>query len=174
MSQVSGLAEYWGRGGRRTDIRPLLESIAGIGGASSLDIVHVLPSFARERLYRYPRLTAQDLDRPILANCLWTALNFFNAAPDDRCLDVRFSVEHLKQDYYVVENNFQLGDIVAILDEKGNIFHTAVYLADNLVFTKNGMSPVAPWVILPIDTVLDYYRPRSEKPRLIYHRRKDF
>jgi hypothetical protein len=172
LSQVPGMADYWGNGGRRTDIRPLLESIVGVGADSSLDIVHLLPSFARERLYRYPRLTAQDLDRPILANCLWTALNFFNETPDNRYLDVGFAVERLKQDYYVVENSFELGDIVAVLDEKGSIFHAAVYLADNLVFSKNGMSQVAPWVILPIDTVLDYYRTRSEKPRLIFHRRK--
>jgi hypothetical protein len=99
-------------------------------------------------------------------------LNFFNETPDNRYLDVGFAVERLKQDYYVVENSFELGDIVAVLDEKGSIFHAAVYLADNLVFSKNGMSQVAPWVILPIDTVLDYYRTRSEKPRLIFHRRK--
>ncbi|MEW5981864.1 MAG: hypothetical protein AB1806_05785 [Acidobacteriota bacterium] len=174
LSEVPGLATYWGRGGRRTDIRPLLESIVGRGADRSLDIVHLLPAFARERLYRYPRLTAQDLDRPVLANCLWSALNFFNTIPDDRYLDVNVAVERLKQDYTLIENHYELGDIVALVDERGNIFHAVVYLADDLVFTKNGTSPVAPWVILPLDIVVDYYRPRSEKPQLIYHRRKDF
>jgi hypothetical protein len=174
LSDVPALADYWGRGGRRTDIRPLLESIVGAGADRSLDIVHLLPSFARERLYRYPRLTAQDLDRSTLANCLWTALNFFSDRPDDRYLDIDFAAERLKQDYYVIDNSFEFGDVVAMLDETGTLFHAAVYLADNLVFTKNGMSRVAPWVILPIDVVKDFYRPRCANPRLIYHRRKDF
>jgi hypothetical protein len=173
-SQVSALATYWGRGGRRTDIRPLLESLAGATEDRAIDITHLLPEFARSRLYRYPRLTVQALDRPALANCLWSSLNFFSAAPDDRFLDIGYAVERLKQDYYVVESHFELGDIVAILDENDTLIHTAVHVADNLVFTKNGMSPVAPWVILPLGTVVDYYRTRSEKPRLIYHRRRDF
>lgn len=36
-----------------------------------------LPALARNHLYRYPKLTAADLDKPLLANCLWSALNFF-------------------------------------------------------------------------------------------------
>jgi hypothetical protein len=71
---------------------------------------------------------------------------------------------------FIVESGFQLGDIVAFLDEDGDLFHAAVYLADDLVFSKNGTSPVAPWVIMPIDRLTDFYRSRSSSPRLIYHR----
>jgi hypothetical protein len=59
------------------------------------------------------------------------------------------------------------------VDEEGNLFHAAVYLADDLVFTKNGTSPIAPWTIMPIDHLKSYYRLQSENPRLIYHRRND-
>ncbi len=169
-SEVPGLSEYWGRGGRRTDLRPLLESIAGAGPERSIDIVHLLPSFARNHLYRYPKLTAADLDRPLLVNCLWSALNFFNVEPDERFLDVKVSLETLRRDYFVVESNFQLGDIIAFLDEDGDLFHVAVYVADDLVFTKNGVSPVSPWVLMPLDRLRAYYRSRSTSPRLIYHR----
>jgi hypothetical protein len=168
-ADVAALAEYWGRGGRRTDIKPLLESIVGAG---SIDIVHLLPTFGRQFLYRYPRVTPADLDRPVIANCLWTALNFFNSVPDDRFLDVNVSIERLKRDYYVIEHGFQLGDVVALLDGE-NLFHVAVYLADDLVFTKNGTSPMAPWIILPLERVMGYYQTRAAAPRLIYHRRKD-
>lgn len=173
QSEVQQLTDYWGLGGRRTDIRPLLESVAGFGKDRSVDIVHLLPALARQNLYRYPQVTAADLDRPALVHCLWTALNFFNATPDDRFLDLAYSLEHLKKDYFIVENNFQLGDIIVFLDEQGNIFHAAVQIADNLVFTKNGQSPMAPWVITPLETLKDYYRARWEHPRLLYHRRKD-
>lgn len=172
-SRIPALAEYWGRGGRRTDLRPLLDSVAQSAGDRSIDIIHLLPTFARNQLYRYPRLTAEDLDKPLLANCLWSSLNFFSTRPDDRFLDVNVALNTLKKDYFIVEDGFQLGDIVAFLDARGNLFHVAVYLADGLVFSKNGTSPVAPWAITTIDQLKGYYRLRSSNPRLIYHRRND-
>ncbi len=174
VSEVPGLVDYWGRGGRRLDIRPLIESVVGAGADQSIDLIHLLPAVARENLYRYPRRTALDFERPALANCLWTALNFFEAEPDDRYLDVAVAVKQLREQYYLVQNGPEFGDIIVMVDERGNIFHAVNYLADDLVFTKNGVSPLAPWVILPLDTVIDYYRTRSEKPKLLYHRRKDF
>lgn len=174
VSEVPGLVTYWGRGGRRTDIRPLIESVVGAGADQSIDLIHLLPAVARENLYRYPRRTALDFERPALANCLWTALNFFEAEADDRYLDVGIAVKQLKEDYYLVQNGPEFGDIIVMVDDRGNIFHAVNYIADDLVFTKNGVSPLAPWVILPLDMVIDYYRTRSEKPQLLYHRRKVF
>jgi len=171
---LDALVEYWGRGGRRTQIRPLLESVAADRSDQSIDVTYLLPPFARNHLYHYPELSAADLDRPMVVNCLWTALNFFQPEPDDRFLDVATALRTLKEDYFVVESDFELGDIVAFLDEKGNIFHAAVYVADNLVFGKNGISAMAPWTILPLEDVKGYYRWRSENPRLIVHRRKGF
>jgi hypothetical protein len=135
--------------------------------------VHLLPGLARTFLYRYPKLTAADYDRPVIANCFWTALNFFLPQPDDRFLDVAYALAKLKTDYYIVQAGFQLGDIIAFLDADDRIFHVVVHLADNLVLTKNGVSPMAPWIILPLEQVKGFYRSRSAEPRLIYHRRKD-
>jgi len=173
QSQISQLALYWGRGGRATDVRPLLESVVGAGSEGRVDIVHLLPSFVRNRLYRYPRITTADLNKPALANCLWTSLNFFRQEPDDRYLDVNVALTTLRQDYHIVESAFQLGDVIALLDAEGDLFHVVVYLADDLVFTKNGTSAVSPWTIMPIQRVKDYYRAQSDNPRLIYHRRND-
>lgn len=172
-SEVAQLAQYWGAGGRRLDIRPLIESVAGGGPDHSIDVIHLLPSLARNHLYRYPKLTAADLDKSILANCLWTALNFFALEPNDRFLDVETSLNTLKNDYYIVEDGFQLGDVVAFLDENGTLYHAAVYLADGLAFTKNGTSPMAPWTIMSVDNIRAFYNVRAENARLIYHRRKD-
>jgi hypothetical protein len=173
-SDVEALTNYWGRGGRRTDIRPLLESVAGANADRSIDIVHLLPAFARNHLYRYPRITAADLDRPIIANCLWSSLNFFNENPDDRYLDPDFALKALRTEYYIVEAGYQLGDIVAWLDDEGDLFHVAVYVAEDLAFTKNGTSSHAPWTLMSIGHIKDYYRAQADNPRLIYHRRNDF
>ncbi|MEX2272910.1 MAG: hypothetical protein WD690_15665 [Vicinamibacterales bacterium] len=172
-AEVEALTHYWGISGRRTDIRPLLESIAGAGPAGSIDVVHLLPALARNLLYRYPKLSAGDLDKPIIANCLWSSLNFFAAEPDDRFLDVTTALNTLKSDYYLIESGHQLGDVIAFLDGHDTIFHAAVYLADGLAFTKNGTSPMAPWTIMSVDNIKAFYRARADNPRLIYHRRKD-
>jgi hypothetical protein len=173
-SEVPALAEYWGRGGRRTDLRPLLESVAARDSDRSIDIVHLFPPFAREHLYRFPKLTVADLNKPQLVNCLWTALNFFATFPNDQFLQMDAALSHLQRDYFLVERDFELGDIVAFVDEKGNIFHLAVFLADDLVFSKNGISPVTPWAIQTISELKAYYRSRCPNPRLMYHRRTDF
>lgn len=172
-SGVEALAGYWGRGGRRTDMRPLLESIAVEDETPSIDIVHLLPALARNHMYRYPKLTADDFDRPVIANCLWTALNFFRPEPDDRFLDPEFAIQTLKRDYYVVEHGFELGDIVAFLDDNDNLFHVAVYIADGIAFSKNGTSPLSPWSLMRIDHIKEYYRSAASDIRLIYHRRSD-
>jgi len=168
--EVSGLANYWGTGGRRTDIRPLLESISEANDGRSIDIVHLLPAFARSHLYRFPKVQTMDLTRPLLANCLWSSLNFFEEVPEDRYLDVDYALNALRTGYYIVEHGYQLGDIVALVDDEGDLFHVAVYLADGLLFTKNGTSPVAPWTIMSVDELTDFYHRRAPAPRVIYHR----
>jgi hypothetical protein len=172
-ADVNAIAEYWGRGGRRTDVRPLLESVADGGPQRSIDISHLLPALAREHLYRYPRVAAADLQRPLLANCLWTALNFFNARPDDRFLDEQVGLDSLKRDYYIVQDGLQLGDIAAFFDGGGNLFHVAVYLADGLVFGKNGASRLAPWTILPIERLKGHYPEYADDWHVTFHRRND-
>lgn len=171
---VDGLADYWGRGGRRLDLRPLLESAAGTGPEGSIDILHLLPTFARHHLYRYPKISTADYAKPLLANCLWSSLNFFAADPDDRFLDVHTALEALKRDYYVIEHGYQLGDIVGFVDEEGDLFHAAVYIADDLLFTKNGTSPMAPWTIVSTEYLKGYYSRHAGGMRLIYHRRNEF
>ena len=139
----------------------------------SIDVINLLPPFARNHLYRYPALSAGDLNKPAVVDCLWTSLNFFLENPDNRFLAAAVALKTLKEDYRVVENDFELGDIVAFLDDVGNIFHVAVYVADDLVLSKNGASRMAPWVLMSLDNVKGYYWCYSERPRLIFHRRKD-
>jgi len=171
-ADLNALVEYWGRGGRRTKIRPLLESAAESGGNGFIDVIHLLPSFAQSHLYCYPTFSDAELNNLALANCIWTSLNFFLPAPDNRFLDFNVALKTLKEDYFIVKADFELGDIVAFLDGGGNVFHTAVYIADDLLFTKNGISAMAPWTLMSIEDVKDYYRSLSEKPVLLVHRRK--
>ena len=172
-AQLDAAVEYWGRGGRRTDIRPLLESIVTGEQDHSIDIGHLLPTLARNHLYRYPQVTLGDLDKPGFVNCFWTALNFFSAEPDDRYLDSNYAIERLKRDYFIVHDQFQLGDVAAFVDPEGGIYHAAVYLADGLVFGKNGTSPLSPWTIVPIDRLKGYYPEHADHWEVVFYRRKN-
>lgn len=171
-ADVDRLIEYWGRGGRHTMVRPLLESIAEGGPGRFADVANLLPPFARNRIYRYPNVRSGDPGKQPLPNCLWSSLNFFRENPDDRYLDDAIALKALREDYAVVESDFELGDVVTFLDEGGNLFHAAVYIADDFVFTKNGASRMTPWTLQSIDDVRGFYRWRSADPRLVFHRRK--
>lgn len=171
--QIDSLTEYWGRGGRKTDIRPILESIADAGPAQQIDITNLLPELPRRLLHRYPKVRQVDLEKPQLANCFWTALNFFSETPDDRFLDVDAAMRSLKEDYFIVHDGFQLGDIVVFANRANNVFHVASYVADNLVFTKNGSFSLAPWTLIPIDDLKGPYLGHVDDWVVRYYRRKD-
>lgn len=169
---VEALADYWGKGGRRTDIMPLLQLIADAGPTRTLNISELLPELPRRLLYRYPKVTLEDLSKPQLANCFWTALNFFNETADDKYLDPIQAMDALRRDYYIVHDNLQLGDIAVFSTREMNVFHVASYLANGLVFTKNGAFSLAPWTILPVEELKGAYVGHTKNWLVTYYRKK--
>lgn len=72
-----------------------------------------------------------------------------------------------------VEAPYQFGDILFFLDNAtGDAFHSCVYLADTLVYTKNGRNILSPWVLMTIDDVKKVYLYRGNG-RVQGSRRKD-
>ncbi len=154
-TDIDQLITYWGGRGRRKDLRPMLESLASLPNGGTLDLAHLLPAFGRQRLYIYPH-PAQAVDG-VRRDCHWTSLNFFSLNPEDRFgiseEAQRFIVEH----YYGIGETPQFGDLVFFSLPGGEIIHSCVYLAANLVFTKNGDSIRQPWSIMDLDDVTDLY-----------------
>jgi hypothetical protein len=162
-TDLDAVEAYWQFRQRRHDLRPLLESLARVPGGASLDVIHLLPPFARRRLYRYPEPTEQALD------CHYSSLNFFNEIPDARLADATHQLEVLRDQYALVEHP-TFGDVVTLgapSEEPGatTIVHSAVYLADNLVFTKNGSAPSQPWIVMKLDAMVDRYQTLGESDR---------
>lgn len=162
---IEPLCEYWGTSGRSKDIRPLLESLARRPNGGTIDIVHLLPPFARNRVYTYPKPTE-------VHDCNWTSLNFWNIEPDERLVDARTDEETLLGDYYPVPGPPAFGDIVTIIVEGKGAIHTCIYLADDIVFTKNGISPAAPWLLAPLDDVKAFYSDSRAVEIRRYRRKK--
>src|SRR5262249_12571189 len=94
---------------------------------------------------------------PVRRDCQWTAFNFFNETPDARYSDPSYVDEKLKDDYLPVTADPRFGDLLIFLKPDGTRIHAAVYLADNIVFTKNGESPVTPWMFSTIADLIDRY-----------------
>ena len=157
-TNLEELLGYWtlGQGVRRKDIEPLIQSILDTNGADRLDIVHVMPALPRKLLYTYPGM---DLARHgLLPDCHWTSLNYFNYEPQEYLLDSRLATSSVLENFTPVEPPYRYGDILFFLDnDKGNAFHSCVYLADNIVYTKNGRNPLSPWILMTLDDVKKVY-----------------
>lgn len=171
---VDELAEYWGTGGRSKDLRALLRTLKRVEGGCTLDVAHLLPGFARRRIYTFPYVTSS----PDLAyqDCHWTALNFFNDLPEDRFADLNVVSETVASDYYQISAPSQLGDLVFLADNQANVVHSAVYLADDLVFTKNGVRFTEPWTLMKMGDMTAVYnatRPTSDPLKVLYYRRNE-
>jgi len=170
-SDLKALTSYWSKGGREMVVGPLLRSLPPAAGGITVDIALLLPPFARERLYTYPLPGPET--KGLSRDCHWTALNFFNAPPDDRYShpdQVRSAIEN---DYYPVPGSPTFGDLVLFSEPRGNLLHSAVYVADDILFTKNGPHFTSPWMLQTQAEVLAAF-PTYGKLDVGYFRAKKF
>ncbi len=168
-SDVESLIAYWGQGGRSKVVRPLIEAVARKPAGGSLPVTYFLPPYARLRLYTYPD-PATDPATPN-EDCFFTALNFNHEPADLKLLDREVARQVLMRDYAPVRGQPTLGDLLLFLDAAGNGIHVCVFIADDVVFTKDGATALEPWVLMRIQDLRAYYPP-DRAPRLVYLRRR--
>ncbi len=169
-SNIEELVNYWGRGGRVQDVRPILESLIRRPGTNKINITHLLPSLARRRLYTYPARSTADL--LVMRDCHWTSLNFFNETPDDKFIDIDTCIAELQESYYLIHGHLQLGDIAIVLDKQGMAIHSATHIADGVFFHRCGSNSSAPWSLIRAENLMGVYL-RGRGVRLMYYRRKN-
>jgi hypothetical protein len=172
-TDLERLVNYWGGQWRAKDIRPLLESVRRIPGGGTLDVAHLLPSFARRRLYTYP---TPDIAARGAAGPHWTSLNFFSEQPDDRFNDDQIVTETIQKHYYVIAGGYRLGDLVVLMAPDGSAVHTAVYVADGVAFTRNGSRATNPWQLMRVRDLVEFFAARTspEQPlRVEYMRQRE-
>jgi hypothetical protein len=169
-TDIDKLAAYWGNvpNVRFTDIRPLMDSLKALPQGGNLPLFYLLPKFARDRLYTFP-LPPQPGD-PVM-DCHWSTFNFSSDTPDNRFNDPAFAVQYIQKNYYQIAAPSIYGDVLLLMNDKNEIKHSAVYLADDLVFTKNGNNYRQPWMLMHIANLLATY-PASPPMKAIYMRMK--
>lgn len=169
-SNVETLVNYWGRGGREQEVRPLLESLAQSEEDQAINVTHLLPPFARRRLYTFP--ARSDPDLALARDCHWSTLNFFNEEPDDVFCEEAEVSRAIHHDYYRIHGNLQLGDVLMVVDSQKIAIHSAVYIAGDVMFHRCGPRSSEPWVLARLGDLGDFY-PRHGKLDIRYYRRKN-
>lgn len=149
------LSDYWTAGYRRKDVLPMLESISHLPGGGRLGFSHLMPAQPRKLIYTYPSIDMATTGR--LPDCHWTTLNFFNFRVKNVFLDERLAARQVLEGYSAVEPPYQFGDALIFITGDERAIHSCTYLCDDLVFTKNGITTGAPWIISRIEDVQRIY-----------------
>lgn len=170
-SDVPALVKYWGKGNRERFIAPLIGSLAKVPGGASVNISYLLPPFARLRLYTYP--AAWNDTTAAKQDCVFTSLNFFNEKVDTNLFDIACREKYFNSEYAPIKDGPSFGDLVTLLDAENQALHTCVYIADNFVFTKNGVNDAQPWVLMKMSDLLGMYSSPQKFRRVLFLRHKE-
>ncbi|WP_206026155.1 hypothetical protein [Roseimicrobium sp. ORNL1] len=154
-TDLKSVIRYWSGRKRNKDIEPLVTSTIETEGTNQLDIIHLLPSLARRYLYGYPPMELAVMGR--MPDCHWSSLNFFNYKPREYYLDTRLATSAVLENYNRIEAPFEFGDVLMFLNAQGNAIHSCVYIADDIVYTKNGENMASPWLLMKISDVQRIY-----------------
>jgi hypothetical protein len=155
-TDVDKVVQYWANAPnvRFIDIRPMVESLKRLPNGGAISSLCVLPPFARNHVYTYPLPPKQGEPIP---DANWTTFNFSNVTPDNRFLDPAECARHIDQHFYKIAQPALYGDVVVFRDGANQIRHSAVFLADDLVFSKNGKTHTTPWLITRIPDLQAMY-----------------
>jgi hypothetical protein len=175
-AEVPALANYW-RPGRHKNIAALLHSFAvNADNNRFIDIIHLLSPIEREFLNTYFNPTGPSLT----PSCFWAAFNFGVEKPDDRYLVLPGTwSEHEQMAWRELTANFdaiaapaQLGDIIGYRrKDAAAIVHVAIFIADGLVYTKNGETFSQPWCLSRLADLDELYLTDPGMERVYFRRR---
>jgi hypothetical protein len=164
-TDIDKILGYWGRGIQVKDVRPLLESLKRRADGGNVSLLYLLPPFARQRLYTFPY---DSLTGDPVMDCHWSTMNFFNDPPDDRFSNPAFTAEHIRNNLYGIAKPTLYGDIILFLDDRNQAVHSAVYLAEDIVFTKNGNNAAQPWMAMRLQDLIAKYEPDRPSRVAVY------
>lgn len=154
-SDIAAITAYWSMGQRQRDIEPLLRSLAKDPAGMTVDVIHLLPRLARRLLYTFPVPAAPG--ESLFRDCHWTSLNFNKAEIDDSYADLELVRAAYQTEYREVAGDPRFGDILILIAEDGTALHACIFIAGDLVFTKNGVGNFSPWILMKMPQMLDRY-----------------
>jgi hypothetical protein len=120
-----------------------------------VNVANLLPGFPRARYHTYPEPVGLAINGP--QDCHYSSFNFWNDVPDDQFLNSSLITETLLTAYDKIEKPTQLGDLLLLVNDKESGIHSAIFIADDVFFTKNGSNIAVPWQFMRRADMIDYY-----------------
>ncbi len=171
-----GASDYWAKSSWAPDIRAILDGVERIPGGTFMSIVPLLPPLPASEVYFYPVVQSLRPDAaPVIRDCHWTSLNFFRDPAETKPADPASFTRDLAADYFPIAGDPRYGDIVILATPAGEILHSAVFIADEIVFTKNGSTAIFPWMFSTVTDLLKQYSfhaPEGQQLTVRYFRSK--
>lgn len=153
-SSLAEISDYWTAGFKNKAVLPLLESVAAAGPGGSIDIAHLLPATPRSQLNRFPEFADGLAGR--FPDWFWTCYNFFRFTPKDVYADSLNRDRLLIDEFEPTLPPHRFGDLI-LFNNGTSIIHGCVYVADEIVFTKNSADVYSPWVFMKLDDVVAHH-----------------
>lgn len=155
-TDTDALKSYWTMGLKSKDVLPYFDSITRTPGNDRVDLIHLLPPTARKYLNTFPTLAlGMEGNFP---GSFWTSLNFFRYQPASDFNDDVYAVSYTRSFYSPAEKPYTFGDLLLIsLPDSPTPIHSCVYVADDIVYTKNGRSVMRPFMLMKINDLLSRY-----------------
>jgi len=157
QSDLQTLLDYWGGCGNADRVKPLLESVIRVREGAELNVSFFMPPVPRLNLYTYPNPASQAGQ-----DCVFSAFNFFLDQPDNRFTDPEYANNVLQSDFEPVRGEKKFGDLL-LLQQGDRAVHMCVYIAADIVYTKNGGHPCQPWILMKLGDLMVQYE--SDKPQ---------
>lgn len=154
-TDAAQLVKYWSDDHRNKDLLSMLLSLVGNCPPDGIDLLHILPPTARKLMNTYPSETLLMHGR--MPDCHWSSLNFFNHEPREYFLNTRLASYHVLERYEKVAAPYRYGDVLVFSLPSGDAVHSCVYLAGDLVFTKNGENAATPWIMTQLRDLQSVY-----------------
>jgi hypothetical protein len=174
QSDIDMLLNYWGSSTRNRSLKPFFQSMARVPEGATMSASYFFPPVPRLLVYSYPN--PANLGAPKPPDCFWTAMNFWSETQEHRFLDSEYTKKVLASDYQRVPKANAFGDVMMLFKpgpaRDWEAVHMCVYIADNVVYTKNGADLYQPWVLMRMEDLLVNY-PGDKTLQVSVFRRKD-
>ncbi len=151
---------------------PMLRSVLQAESTDYLDIAHLLPPVPRKHLFTFPAVPSGQSGR--YPDSFWVVFNFFRFEPEEVPAELSAIQDLLESTHrQLVEGEPRFGDAVVLRNGvTGKLQQGAVFIADDIVYTKFGPSIFRPFVMVRIGDLLrrwdrgsppavEYWRPES-------------
>lgn len=154
LESSPAIAAYWSADYKNKEVLPLLESVVHSNQGGTIDVAHLLPPIPRQYLNIFPALSDGLSGR--FPDWFWTCYNFFRFTPRPVFADSPERDSLVLREFNETAPPYQFGDMI-FLNSGGKVIHGCIYIAEEIVYTKNGPDVFSPWVLMRIQDVVGYH-----------------